>query len=168
MFKQEFNFFPRLDFILPEIKKINLYNLNDHNKKTNLKATWPGARSLPLHETNVFLFEYINYLLVTKKFISPGSYEIKSYIHLRLKVDDNKDWIHKDSHDLSALIYLSNTNYNSGTYFYDDDENIVNDIKFIKNSCILFPGNFNHKGYGHHGETLENGRLTLNLFIDKR
>tara|TARA_R110000822_G_scaffold290757_1_gene412788 strand:- start:276 stop:782 length:507 start_codon:yes stop_codon:yes gene_type:complete len=168
MFKQQYNFIPRLELILPEIKKIKLYSVEEYNKKTNSNDTWPGYRSLPLKDTNVFLYEYICYLMFNKKFLDEGVYEIFMSIHLRLAEDNHRDWVHQDNTHLASLVYLSNSNYNSGTYFYDDKLNIVNDVKFIQNSCILYPGHYTHKGYGHHGESIENGRLTLNLFINKK
>ena len=29
----------------------------------------------------------------------------------------------------------------------------------------MYSGNYNHMGYGHHGTDINNGRLTINLFI---
>jgi len=168
MLNYSFNFIPRLDSILPEIKKIDLYNAKDFNKITKLKDNWPGFRSLPLEESNIILYDYINSLIFNKNFLEKGVYSISSFIHLRLEEDNDKDWIHQDNHDWAGLVYLSETNYNSGTHIYDNNKNMVIDLKFVKNSCVFYPGNYYHKGYGHHGQNIENGRLTLNLFMDKK
>mgnify|MGYP003114970824 CR=1 FL=1 len=165
--KQIENFFPRLDFILPEIKKIKLYTQKEFNEHEGTSDTWPGYRSLCLTKNNVFLFELINNLIFSKGMIDHGNYYIMTFLHLRLKEHDAQDWIHKDNSLFSALIYLSETNLNSGTYIYNEDENIVNDIKFVKNRFVMFSGNYKHKGYGHYGDSVQNGRLTLNLFINK-
>ena len=165
---QEDNFFPRLDFILPEIKKIKLYTKEEMMALTNIPGeSWPGTRSKPLTAENIFLHEYMCHLIFQKKLIEGGLWEIKSHLHLRLEKDDSSDWIHKDLADLSVLIYLSKTNLNSGTYLYDENNNIVNDIKFVQNRIVVFPGEFNHKGYGHHGKDIYDGRLTFNLFLTK-
>ena len=160
------NFFPRLDLILPEIKKIKLYSLNEFNEIEKTQDTWPGLRSLNLKKTNIFLFELINNLMFTNKMINEGTYDIATFLHLRLKEHANQDWIHKDNKKFAGLIYLSETNLNSGTYLYDENNNIINDIKCVKNRFVIFSGNYNHKGYGHYGNNVQDGRLTFNLFID--
>jgi|TARA_B100000035_G_scaffold108225_1_gene91832 hypothetical protein len=167
IFRQVENFFPRLDLILPEIRKIKLYSEDEYNKFYDTKESWPGLRSKNLIEENIFLYDYVNYLLTTKKLMTKGSYKITSNIHLRLQDDNKKDWIHKDKCDLAALIYLSDTNFNSGTYLYDDNGSIINDIKFLQNRCILYSAQYSHKGYGHHGINVHDGRLTLNLFLNE-
>ena len=165
---QEDNFFPRLDFILPEMKKIKLYTKEEMMALTNSSGeSWPGTRSKPLIVENIFLHEYLCYLIFQKKLIDGGFWNIKSHLHLRLEKDESLDWIHKDQTDLSILVYLSKTNLNSGTYLYDENDNIVNDIKFVQNRIVIFPGSFAHKGYGHHGKDIYDGRLTLNLFLTR-
>lgn len=162
------NFFPNLDLILPEIKKIKLYSLDEFNKITNAsgKNSWPGYRSLPLHTIQPILLDYLMYLMKNKN-ITKDAVQITSYLHLRLEEHKDKDWIHKDETDYAALIYLSETNLNSGTCLYDDNKNLINDIKFVKNRFIMYDSKYNHMGYGHHGSSIEDGRLTINLFINK-
>jgi len=165
---QEENFFPNLNFILPEIKKIKLYSAEEFEKVENQKGNWPGLRSRFLGTTNPIFHEYITSLIHQKQLLEKGLWQIASFIHLRLKEDDTKDWIHKDSDDLAALIYISETNLNSGTYLFDDNNNLINDIKFVNNRFVMYNGQYNHKGYGHHGDSINNGRLTINLFINKK
>jgi len=38
-----------------------------------------------------------------------------------LEKDNGKDWIHRDASDFALIVYLSDTNLNSGTTFYDDE-----------------------------------------------
>ena len=93
-------------------------------------------------------------------------YNISAQLHLRLNIDNEKDWIHKDDEYIySILIYLSDTNLKSGTYLYDENENIINDIKFVKNRLIMFSSQYKHKGYGYYGTNIDDGRLTLNIFV---
>ena len=167
LIKQVENFFPRLELILPEIKKINLYSQKEFNKIEDSTDNWSGFRSLNLRKNNVFLYELINNLMFTKKVMDKGSYDIASFLHLRLEEHNVQDWIHKDPALFTALIYLSDTNLNSGTYIYDENNNIINDIKCVKNRFVIFSGNYNHKGYGHYGNSVQNGRLTFNLFINE-
>ena len=113
---QEDNFFPNLNLILPEIKKIKLYSQEEIRQidKYNKNATWPGYRSLSLTETNPILHDYVCYLMNANNLLERGRWIIASFVHLRLHEDENKDWIHCDNNELAGLIYLSNTNLNSG------------------------------------------------------
>lgn len=63
------------------------------------------------------------------------------YAHKRLDKDKNKDFIHVDPTD-TALIYLSETNINSGTVFYrnvpdSDKPQLIGDVKFIQSNCVF-------------------------------
>ena len=82
---QQEHFFSDIDLILPEIKKIKLYNQEEHNLITKENSTWPGYRSMPLINTNPILWQYVNELLFNKKIIAKGGWKIFSCIHLRLK-----------------------------------------------------------------------------------
>ena len=164
---QEDNFFQDIDLILPEIKKIKLYSLKEYNELTKEKETWPGYRSLPIIETNPVLYSYINHIIRVKKLMPEGNYLIGTFLHLRLKENNDEDWIHKDDEDYAALIYLSKTNLDSGTLLFNEDKNVINDIKFLQNRFVLYDAKYNHVGYGHHGSSIEDGRLTLNLFIKR-
>ena len=165
---QEDNFFPNINEILPQIKKTKLYNLEDFRNVTGRRGVqWPGLRSLSLDLANPILHEYVKLLIHHKKLLEPGLWEIASFIHMKLEDDNTKDWIHSDDNDFAALIYLSDTNLNSGTHLFDNDDNIINDIKFVKNRFVAYSGSIRHVGYGHHGNSIENGRLSINLFINK-
>ena len=68
------NFFPRLDYLLPEIRKIKLYNQNDYNRLLQKNETWPGFRSKMLRDENLFFYELINTLLFQHKLLDKGGY----------------------------------------------------------------------------------------------
>ena len=164
--RQVEDFIPRLDYILPELKKIKLYDQENLNSLRGTTETFPGLRSFPLIETNIFLYEYINFLMFYNKLIKPEDVNfITHFIHLRREEDNEKDFVHQDFFNFSSLIYLSKTNLNSGTYLYDKEKNIINDFKFVKNRLVMYSSEYFHMGYGHHGTDIDNGRLTLNSFI---
>ena len=74
--------------------------------------------------------------------------------------------MHKDEADYAFLIYLNETNLKSGTYLYDENHNVIADIKYVQNRFVIYSGSYNHMGYGHFGNSKENGRLTLNGFLN--
>ena len=162
---QKENFFTNLDYILPELHKIKLYNKDEFNKKFD-QQQWPGLRSEPLTNYHPILTSHILDNLKHLPIFKNMKFKLNMYLHLRLPEDDANDWIHKDTNDdYAALIYLNETNLSSGTLIYDDSKNIVNDIKYVKNRLICYSANYNHKGYGYFGDSVKNGRLTLNLFM---
>jgi hypothetical protein len=158
------NFLPNLNHYLKDIHKISLYEQEEFNNKFNSKQIWPGKRSNFLHLENSFLFFLILQNLEKIDFLK--KYVVDLYLHLRREDDFYKDWIHVDSpHDYSFLIYLNKNNFSSGTYIYDENKQIISDIKYIQNRFVIFNSSYNHMGYGHFGNNSENGRLTLNGFI---
>jgi hypothetical protein len=157
-------FLPNLKHYLTEIYKIPLYGQQEHNKKFNCKSTFPGKRSSSLYVSDKFLFFLI--LQNLKKISFLNKYNLDIYLHLRRQEDFFKDWIHKDTSDYAFLIYLNATNLNSGTYLYDEEGNIVSDIRYVQNRLVIYNGSYNHMGYGHFGDSCENGRLTLNGFLN--
>ena len=165
------NFFDNFNLIENEFKKIPLYNLEEFNKKFIDQQNWPGSRSNYISEESPFLFNLFNKEFNVKvgDLFKEINISIKSHIHLRLESDSIKDWIHRDSENFiyTCLVYLSKTNLNSGTYLYSEDNHIVSDIKFIQNRAIFFDARYLHSAYGHHGSSIDDGRLTLNVFYEK-
>ena len=157
-------FLPNLSHYLKDIYNIPLYNQEEFNNKFNLKQTWPGKRSSSLNLENKFLFFLILQNLEKVSFLKKYSLDI--FLHLRREEDFLKDWIHKDTSDYAFLIYLNPTNLNSGTYIYDENNNIISDVKYVQNRFVIYNGSYNHMGYGHYGNSPENGRLTINGFLD--
>ena len=159
------NFFVNLERIESDLKKIKLYSMDEFNEKFNDTQSWPGFRSQMLHKENPILFElFLKEFL--QKFNIKSYFEINLYLHLRLKDDQEKDWIHKDEFSHSSLIVYLSQNLDSGTNFYQetkDKEDMV--ISMLKNRCILFDSHTNHKSKLNFGNNLEDGRLTMNGFI---
>ena len=187
------NFFNNFDIIKDEFKKIPRFPAKEHPELVGVgkdQQYWPGTRSEDLKSSNRFMTGLFVYEFSTKfpNFFNER-YDFKLYTHLRLDSDDSKDFIHRDSPDAhySMLIYLSETNLNSGTKLYEpyfkkdgvvqSDEpgsaphteaNMINEIKFVQNRALIFTSFLPHKGFGHHGTNEDNGRLTLNIFWHKQ
>jgi len=159
------NFFDNLERIESDLKKIKLYSMDEFNQKFNHTQSWPGFRSQVLHKENPILFELFLKEFV-QKFNIKSDFEINLYLHLRLKDDQEKDWIHKDEFYHSSLIVYLSQNLDSGTNFYQETKNKEDMvISMLKNRCILFDSHTNHKSRLNFGNNLEDGRLTMNGFI---
>jgi hypothetical protein len=159
------NFFERFNVIEESFKKISLYEKEEYIKKFNDIQNWPGKRSNFINIENPFLFN-----LFLNEFNSKINFNFKKlsvFIHLRTIMDEKKDWIHDDVNagQYTCLVYLSKTNLNSGTYIYSQDKEIISDIKFVQNRAFFFDARYLHSAYGHHGDDINNGRLTLNAFL---
>lgn len=162
------NFFEQFKFIEFEFKRIQRFDKDMFNLIFKENQNWPGSRSEFLLNKQPFLFNL--FLKEFKKFnFDLSFYDVSLYTHLRLAKDNVKDWIHSDddSGEYTCLVYLSETNLDSGTYFYSKDKKIVSDIKFVQNRAILFDSRYLHSAYGHYGSDVNDGRLTLNCFLKK-
>lgn len=167
IFYQKENFIPNLDNFLKEIYKIPLYDSKKYSElEPELTSNWPGKRSLELQKKNKELINQVMYWINDLHFLPKGTCQYWSHVHFRGEQDGDKDWIHKDDTcDYAILIYLGQSNERSGTVLYDDYNNMVNDIKYVQNRLISYSANYNHMGYGHFGDNMQNGRLTLNIFL---
>jgi len=163
------NFFDNFENIKNEFKKIPLLSCEEYFKKFNKNESWPGFRSGTLDSESPFLFN-----LLIKELFSKFGHEafynnkiiVKSHLHLRLDDDNSKDWIHTDEdYFASFIVYLSDTNLNSGTCLYDNNKNLTTTINFVQNRAILFDSKTNHKSLANYGNNIQDGRLTLNCFI---
>ena len=164
---QKENFFPDINLVLNEIKNMELYNQETFNKRNNDKQTWPGFRSDLLSYTHHPALLGLLLLSCSNLKLKIKIKELTAYIHLRTQEDNQKDWIHTDSCQYSLLVYLNKTNLNSGTKIFDNNNNEINDIKYVQNRAILYNGSYRHMGYGHFGDSVDDGRLTLNLFFNE-
>jgi hypothetical protein len=160
------NFFERIDIIYSEIKKIKMYSFESHPQYQNINTSkWPGFRSLELGDCNpIFKYLCVKFFFLHNLITQNSSVDI--YAHERLKNNQHDDFIHRDTTTKhTILIYVSPTNLDSGTKFYNENDQIINDIKFVQNRLIFFDGRYKHSAYGHHGDNKNNSRITLNAFI---
>jgi hypothetical protein len=167
------NFFDNFNLIENEFKKIKLYTREEfnnlHESITGTKETWPGYRSWLLSEVNPFLFNLFlkEFDIKFDNFFNGKLFKAKTHIHLRLKEDEEKDWIHTDDPaHYSFLVYLSKTNLDSGTQLFNEKNELITDIKFVQNRAVLFDSKYNHRSKGNHGTDIHNGRLTFNAFFN--
>tara|TARA_Y100001980_G_C14399838_1_gene196447 strand:- start:104 stop:628 length:525 start_codon:yes stop_codon:yes gene_type:complete len=162
------NFFDNFELLEQQFKKIPLFSLNEHREVTK-SASWPGKRSLSLLESNTFLWQ-----LIVKEIMSKSqndkliyhTWRMVASVHLRLKEDNEKDWIHTDPDDLTMIVFLGKTNLNSGLSLYNIDKEETTSIKYVQNRAVIFDGRNLHKSSLNFGDNIENGRLTLNCFIN--
>ena len=164
------NFFSNFSNIKSHFKKLELYTLEEGenlNMWSGDVGKWPGKRSLDFYETEPFLYNLIlsEFDIRFRNFYQGTSFTCASYAHLRLDKDNEKDWIHADPVSHTLMIYVSETNLNSGTCFYDENDNLTQTVNFVQNRAVLFPGHIRHKALNNHGTDIENGRLTLNVFF---
>jgi hypothetical protein len=142
--KQIDNFFELPNLIYHECKKVELFSMKDH-PDASATTKWPGYRSLELGASQPLL-----------------KYFCMKYLDLnniKAKIDLTPMYIH------SRPIYVSKTNLNSGTTLYNDKDEIINDFKFVQNRLVFFDSKYRHMAYGHHGENINDSRLTINGFI---
>jgi len=172
------NFFDNFDNIREEFKKIEIYNKEEFNKKFPIEGfvhNWPGYRSHKLHIDRPFLFNLVLKEINQKIGDEPFNFKnlsINSYTHLRLK-DSEEDWVHDDAivsgeeDHYTLLVYLSDTNLTSGTEFFEKDNQTQPSatVNFVQNRAVLFRANIKHKTKSQYGDDINNGRLTLNCFI---
>jgi len=170
---QKDQFLPNFVRLRPHIIKTPLKTCKEHKIPNN---SWVGTRSFELSVNRPFLFNYVMQAIGHLKlpFLS-GRLEAQMYLHLRPKGSDadGTDWIHRDDvennagfvPDFSALLYLNDDNLESGTCLYNENQGVENDFKYVQNRLIIFSSEYFHKGYGYFGDSVENGRTTLNLFI---
>jgi len=171
------DFFDNFHNIKDEFKKIPLLTLDEMNKKLvtkNLRPeNWPGKRSENLADTNPFFYNLIIKELTNKtNLFYNTTFNMHACVHLRLQSDNKNDnnitgdFIHSDPCDYTLMVYLSNTNLKSGTALYSNESDEPNVMtNFVQNRAFLFKGHIRHMAIHNHGDSIENGRLTLNCFI---
>lgn len=155
------NFFDDINLINELASLQKYYNVDDYNFMSGHSNTWPGVRTECL-DKRLELNHIINYY-VKKKF----NYNSKSaayFFHKRGSKDNVKDWVHKDPTKYACIIFLSKTNLESGTVFYNDNNQIITDIGFVQNRAIFFNGQVKHKSKLNYGKD-DNLRLTCNGFF---
>lgn len=163
-----FNFFPFIKDTYRLCKNLEMYKIEDHPLYENDPNRWPGLRSLELSQTEPFLYLSILEQAQNKLGLKQELYrEILGFVHIRNEEDDSEDWIHKDQCD-TLLVYLSESNLESGTTFYTNEEEVLLDLSFFQNAAVFFDGRISHKSKLNYGDSIENSRMTLNIFCYKK
>ena len=112
------NFFMpwQLKLVKDEILKLDFYN-NENNPSNNSSVIYPGERTELLTRVNPLLDAYIvNSLDMCNTPFTNKPYNVEQFGHLKYENENNQEYIHKDnSFDFAYLIYLSDTNLDSGS-----------------------------------------------------
>lgn len=101
---------------------------------------WPGKRTKPLYEINSSLFQ-TSLNKIFSLFFNLKDTKISWVSDARFQLVDNKykdGWIHRDENILTAIIYLSKTQNNSGTTIYSPIDPINTEIKHVDKKVESF------------------------------
>lgn len=160
------NFFPDLPRIVDQLKTKEHFSCESHPEEG--AGNWPGKRSReyavsdPIFTALVMTLGHGNY--------PQRIYQMALHTHWRMASDNVKDWVHVDHCECTVLVYLSDTNMNSGTQFFDKhpDEGgkLILETPFIQNRFVCFYGNPWHCSKQNYGNNESDGRFTMNLFIN--
>ena len=165
------NFFDNFEYLESHFKKIPLLEFDkypDKNKATKTEK-WPGQRSLPLQLEHPFLTQLMCKEIIQKsdsRNLVDKPWRINASIHLRLDDDNEGDFIHTDPSDLTMIVFLAKTNLNSGLNLYSNDNDEIVHIKYIQNRAVIFHSRRLHKSHLNFGNNINDGRLTLNAFME--
>lgn len=166
------DFFDQFDWYEEAFKKIPMFEQFNHPQRESFAegTKWPGKRSEELFLTNPFVAGIFYKTFVEHLFFLKENTNLVYFLYTHLRGDntDKEDYIHTDSSDLSCLVYLSKTNLDSGTCFYDEKNNVIADVAFVQNRAVIFHAGIPHKSKLNYGSSTENGRLTLNAFISNK
>jgi len=170
------NFFDNPAEIVELAKKQKYYELAEHPDK--FTQHWNGNRSLDLNQIleynqyNKFSDEIVRKIFkecVSEKTEFDYTMQLKYCFHSLLENDnfDDKN-LHRDGVLYSALIYL-NENIKSeeyGTMIYNSDNSQRFIMQYEYNTFVMYRGDYVHGPMNGFGDSVENSRLTLNMFVD--
>ena len=159
---QRDNIFGDIESVRSRALRVPLYAVEEYNQRFGRQEDWPGERSDLLSVSEPTLDAWVHEAVQSIPMFT--GLKFHSFIHFR--GDDSGDWIHCDHEALAGIIYINPTNLTSGTKLYNDSE-CVTDIKYVQNRLLMYSGAYPHQGYGHFSSDKEQGRLTINLFLDE-
>ena len=200
------NFFSpkNLKLVTEEVKKMQFWTTHDHPEAFDIKTTdkdgnkityehgyrlqndnqgynwYPGMRTNKFQIAHSLLDSFIiRHIERTEAIFTQKPWTQHQYAHLRTKDDNKGDFVHQDPDDWAYLIYLSDTNLDSGTKMYDsiktaagtnvrptkeDKEHTF--VSFVQNRIVMFDSLIPHMAWKNHGNDLSDGRLTINGFCN--
>jgi hypothetical protein len=91
---------------------------------------------------------------------------LRCYFHYTLN-EDMSDTIHTDGvFDYAGVLYLTpNPPSNSGTVFYNDDNEQINYVENVYNRLTIYPATIPHSIKESFGDNITNGRLVYTIFL---
>ena len=135
---------------------------------------WAGMRSVALR--NVLHKDDLNYIYDTisnnlfhsvldGKTRYSFDYKCEMYFHyLDESIEHKEEFIHQDECLMAGVVYLAeNPKNNSGTLVIQNG--IKSEIDNVFNRCVIYNSNIFHAPVNGFGSTVDNARLTLNIFI---
>jgi hypothetical protein len=126
---------------------------------------WKGFRCLyttmPGEELNELLRDKLNEL--DFKF---NDSQLRCHFHYTVN-EDMSNTIHTDGvFDYAGVLYLTpNPPLNSGTVFYDDNNEQIDYVENVYNRLTIYPANIRHSIKESFGDNINNGRLVYTVFL---
>jgi len=126
---------------------------------------WKGFRclhtSMPGEELNELLRDRLNEL--DPKF---NDSFLRCHFHYTVN-EDMSNTIHTDGmFDYAGVLYLTpNPPLNSGTVFYDDNNEQIDYVENVYNRLTIYPANIRHSIKESFGDNINNGRLVYTVFL---
>lgn len=170
-------FFPHLETMVDYLKSRDHFKYEDHPvSQQDYNGQWPGMKSLdndPILSSLFFTLMEKHELLTEEQKKSNNTFSLTT--HMRFEEDDKLDWAHTDNGAATVLVYLSETNLDSGTQFFDADPEkggkVFLEVPFVQNRAVVFYGDNTkwqapwHKSKKNFGKSIEDVRFTMNAFM---
>ena len=126
---------------------------------------WKGFRCLYTNMVGDEVYELVRDKLIEldPKF---NNVFLRCYFHYTLN-EDMSDTIHTDGvFDYAGVLYLTpNPPSNSGTVFYNDDNEQINYVENVYNRLTIYPATIPHSIKESFGDNITNGRLVYTIFL---
>jgi hypothetical protein len=135
---------------------------------TKAEPNSPGWRGFRCLHTSMVGNEV--YELVEKKLseLDPkfNNAMLRCYFHYTTN-EDMSDTTHTDGiYDFAGVLYLTpNPPTNSGTIFFNENNEEIDYVENVYNRLIIYPSNTLHRIKESFGDSLTNGRLTYTVFL---
>ena len=137
----------------------------DYTKAQPNSPGWKGFRCLYTNMVDLELNELIQNKLneLDPKFVGSN---LRCFFHYTLN-EDMSNTVHTDGiFDYAGVLYLTpNPPPNSGTAFYNDDNEEIDYVENVYNRLTIYPSNIRHSIKESFGDNLTNGRLVYTVFL---
>jgi hypothetical protein len=155
-----------IDNFLEEPDRIREESLElSYTKAEPNSPGWKGFRCLytnmPGYELTELVREKLSELDPKFKDCSP-----RCFFHYTLN-EDMSNTIHTDGiFDYAGVLYLTpNPPLNSGTAFYNEDNEEIGYVENVYNRLTIYPSNILHSIKESFGDDITNGRLVFTIFL---
>lgn len=162
------NFFDynQLIYLLPYLREREHFFRNEHPEYQGIDSVWPGKRSLDIFKVEPPLACLFGNAMGDLFPQNASADSMSLYTHFRYDNNNDQDWVHQDGTPITTIVYLSETNMNSGTQFFDavENGNLILDVPFVQNRAVIFNGDVPHCSKCNYGTTDAGARFTMNFF----